>query len=136
MAAHLEGKGVITQDAAGLAQKGGATWSHIQIANTQEAILTTKVDAAKADVVIGCEAIVTANPVTLSVMREGRTFVALNTHGSPTANVRQQPGLEVPRRPSARTAIAHAVGKPTCWARSTPTRWPCSCWATPSSRTR
>ena len=33
MAAHLEGKGVVTQDAAGLAQKGGATWSHIQIAN-------------------------------------------------------------------------------------------------------
>ncbi len=36
MAAHLEGKGVITQDAAGLAQRGGATWSHIQIANTPE----------------------------------------------------------------------------------------------------
>ena len=33
MAAHLEGKGIVTQDAAGLAQKGGATWSHIQIAN-------------------------------------------------------------------------------------------------------
>jgi indolepyruvate ferredoxin oxidoreductase len=32
MAAHIEGKGVITQDAAGLAQKGGATWSHIQCA--------------------------------------------------------------------------------------------------------
>ena len=33
MAAHLEGKGVVTQDAGGLAQKGGATWSHVQIAN-------------------------------------------------------------------------------------------------------
>ncbi|NDC61783.1 MAG: indolepyruvate ferredoxin oxidoreductase family protein, partial [Betaproteobacteria bacterium] len=32
MAAHLEGKGIVTQDAAGLAQKGGATWSHILIA--------------------------------------------------------------------------------------------------------
>jgi indolepyruvate ferredoxin oxidoreductase len=27
MAAHLEGKGIVTQDAAGLAQKGGATWA-------------------------------------------------------------------------------------------------------------
>ncbi|MEG0002527.1 indolepyruvate ferredoxin oxidoreductase family protein, partial [Comamonas sp.] len=27
MAAHLDGKGVVTQDAGGLAQKGGATWS-------------------------------------------------------------------------------------------------------------
>jgi indolepyruvate ferredoxin oxidoreductase len=61
MAAHLEGKGVVTQDAGGLAQKGGATWSHIQIANRPEAIYTTKVDTAKADLVIGCDAIVAAN---------------------------------------------------------------------------
>jgi indolepyruvate ferredoxin oxidoreductase len=110
MAAHLEGKGVITQDAAGLAQKGGATWSHIQIANTQEAILTTKVDAAKADVVIGCEAIVTANPVTLSVMREGRTFVALNTHDSPTASFVNNPNWQFPGG-QCENAIANAVGR-------------------------
>jgi indolepyruvate ferredoxin oxidoreductase len=110
MAAHLEGKGVITQDAAGLAQKGGATWSHIQIANTQEAILTTKVDAAKADVVIGCEAIVTANPVTLSVMREGRTYVALNTHRSPTATFVNDPDWQFPGG-KCETAIEQAVGK-------------------------
>ena len=36
MAAHLEGKGIVTQDAAGLAQKGGATWSHIQIGEPAE----------------------------------------------------------------------------------------------------
>ncbi len=54
MAAHLEGKAVITQDAAGLAQKGGATSSHIQIANTPSAIYTTKVDTGKADLVLGC----------------------------------------------------------------------------------
>jgi indolepyruvate ferredoxin oxidoreductase len=47
MAAHLEGRGVVTQDAGGLAQKGGATWSHIQIANRPEAIFTTKVDTAR-----------------------------------------------------------------------------------------
>jgi indolepyruvate ferredoxin oxidoreductase len=110
MAAHLEGKGVITQDAAGLAQKGGATWSHIQIADTQDAILTTKVDAAKADVVIGCEAIVAANPVTLSVMREGRTYVALNTHRSPTATFVANPDWQFPGG-KCETAIEQAVGK-------------------------
>jgi indolepyruvate ferredoxin oxidoreductase len=31
VAAHLEGKGIVTQDAGGLAQKGGATWSHVLI---------------------------------------------------------------------------------------------------------
>ena len=43
MAAHLEGKGVVTQDAGGLAQKGGATWSHIQIANRPEATLLVEI---------------------------------------------------------------------------------------------
>jgi indolepyruvate ferredoxin oxidoreductase len=86
MAAHLEGKGVVTQDAGGLAQKGGATWSHVQIANRPEAIFTTKVDTRQ------------GRPrdrlrrhrrrhrrYTLAVMQQGRTFVAMNTHGTPTA---------------------------------------------------
>jgi indolepyruvate ferredoxin oxidoreductase len=109
VAAHIEGKGVVTQDAAGLAQKGGATWSHIQIADTPEAILTTKVDAAKADVVIGCEAIVAANPTTLGVMREGRTFVALNTHGTPTAGFVTNPDWQFPGG-RCELAISQAVG--------------------------
>jgi len=85
MAAHLDGKGVVTQDAGGLAQKGGATWSHIQIANSPEAIYTSKVDAGRADLVIACDAIVAVSKTTLAVMQAGRTFVALNTHTTPTA---------------------------------------------------
>ena len=85
MAAHLEGKGVVTQDAGGLAQKGGATWSHIQIAASPEAIYTTKVDTAQADLVIACDSIVGASKYTLAVTQHGRTYVALNTHGTPTA---------------------------------------------------
>lgn len=85
MAAHMEGRGVVTQDAGGLAQKGGATWSHIQIANRPEAIFTTKVDTAKADLVIACDSIVGASKSTLAAMQAGRTYVALNTHATPTA---------------------------------------------------
>ncbi len=96
MAAHLEGKGVVTQDAAGLAQKGGSTWSHIQIAHRAASIRTTKVDTAKADLVIGCDPIVAANKATLSAMREGHTFVALNTHGAPTAAFVTNPDWQFP----------------------------------------
>ncbi len=96
MAAHLEGKGIVTQDSAGLAQKGGATWSHIQIANRTEVILTTKVGTAEADLVIGCDPIVTASKSTLAVMREGRTFVAMNTHGAPTAAFVSNPDWQFP----------------------------------------
>jgi indolepyruvate ferredoxin oxidoreductase len=85
MAGHIDGKGIVTQDAAGLAQKGGATWSHVLIANRQDDIRTTRVSMAAADLIIGCDPIVTASKETALRMREGRTRVALNSHGSPTA---------------------------------------------------
>jgi indolepyruvate ferredoxin oxidoreductase len=85
MAAHIEGKGIVTQDAAGLAQKGGATWSHILVANSQNDIRTTRVSMAAADVILGCDPIVTASKETLLRMREGRTHVALNSSSTPTA---------------------------------------------------
>ena len=109
MAAHLEGKGVVTQDAAGLAQKGGATWSHVQIANSPAAIFTTKVDTAKAMLVLGCDAIVTADNATLALMREGRTYVALNTHGTPTAGFVVNADWRFPSA-GCEAAIQRAVG--------------------------
>ena len=85
MAAHLDGLGVVTQDSAGLAQKGGATWSHVLLAQQQDQIQTTRVSMAAADLVLGCDPIVSAGKETLSRMLEGRTRVALNSHGAPTA---------------------------------------------------
>ena len=109
MAAHLEGKGVVTQDAGGLAQKGGATWSHIQIANRPEAIFTTKVDTAQADLVIACDSIVGAMKYTLTVMQQGRTFVALNTHGTPTAAFVSNPDWQFPGG-NCEAAVRDSVG--------------------------
>ncbi len=84
-AAHMEGKGIVTQDAGGLAQKGGATWSHVLIADHQDDIRTTRVGMAGADLIIGCDPIVSANKETILRMRAGRTHVALNAHSTPTA---------------------------------------------------
>ncbi|ODV11595.1 MAG: indolepyruvate ferredoxin oxidoreductase [Rubrivivax sp. SCN 70-15] len=109
MAAHLEGRGVVTQDAGGLAQKGGATWSHIQIANRAEEIYTTKVDTAKADLVIACDSIVGASKYTLTVMQQGRTFVALNTHGTPTAGFVKNPDWQFPGA-NCEAAVRASVG--------------------------
>jgi indolepyruvate ferredoxin oxidoreductase len=85
MAAHMEGKGIVTQDSAGLAQKGGATWSHILIANMQNEIRTTRVSMAAADLIIGCDPIVSASKETTLRMRPGRTHVAMNSNSTPTA---------------------------------------------------
>jgi indolepyruvate ferredoxin oxidoreductase len=86
MAAHIEGKGIVTQDAAGLAQKGGSTWSHVLISDTPDGICTTRVGTASADLIIGCDPIVAANKETMARMAAGRTHVALNAHSTPTAS--------------------------------------------------
>jgi len=109
VAAHIEGKGIVTQDSAGLAQKGGATWSHIQIADRPEAIHTTRVPTAAADLVMGCDPIVSAQPTTLGVMGVGRTRVALNTHGAPTAAFVKDGSWQFPAA-HCDDVIGHAVG--------------------------
>jgi indolepyruvate ferredoxin oxidoreductase len=109
MAAHIEGKGIVTQDAAGLAQKGGSTWSHVLIANHQDDIRTTRVGVAAADLVIGCDPIVVAGKETLQRMRAGRTHVALNAHSAPTAAFVRNANWQNPGDECV-ASIANAVG--------------------------
>ncbi|MBP7564453.1 MAG: indolepyruvate ferredoxin oxidoreductase family protein [Burkholderiaceae bacterium] len=109
MAAHIEGKGIVTQDAAGLAQKGGATWSHVLIGAHQDDIRTTRVSMAAADLVLGCDPLVTAGKETVLRMREGRTHVALNSHGTPTAAFVRNADWQSPAEACV-AAIAQAVG--------------------------
>jgi indolepyruvate ferredoxin oxidoreductase len=109
MAAHIEGKGIVTQDAAGLAQKGGNTWSHVLLANHQSDIATTRVATASADLILGCDPMVAASKETLARMHAGRTHVALNAHGAPTASFVLNGNWQNPSERCA-AAIAEAVG--------------------------
>jgi indolepyruvate ferredoxin oxidoreductase len=96
VAGHLEGKGIVTQDAGGLAQKGGATWSHVLIGHHADDIRTTRVSMAGADLIIGCDPIVAAGKETVLRMRAGRTHVALNSHSTPTAAFVRDAGWQNP----------------------------------------
>ena len=109
MAAHLDGLGIVTQDSAGLAQKGGATWSHVLLAKHQDDIQTTRVSMAAADLILGCDPIVAAGKETLSRMIEGRTHVALNSHSTPTAEFVKNTQWQNPAEICA-AEIAAAVG--------------------------
>ncbi|HYP82940.1 indolepyruvate ferredoxin oxidoreductase family protein [Variovorax sp.] len=110
MAAHIEGKGIVTQDAAGLAQKGGATWSHVLIGNQQDDIRTTRVGTAAADLLLACDPLVSVNAETLARLREGRSHVALNVHGAPTAAFVRNANWSNPQEQCA-SELAHAVGE-------------------------
>jgi indolepyruvate ferredoxin oxidoreductase len=110
MAGHIEGKGIVTQDAGGLAQKGGATWSHVLIGASQDDIHTTRVGMAAADLVIGCDPIVSASKETVVRMLAGRTHVALNAHSTPTAAFVKNANWQNPAQ-ACLAEIADAVGE-------------------------
>ena len=72
MAAHLEGKGVGVIDMAGLAQKGGAVYSHMRIAERPEDIHAIRVAAGGADLVLGGDIVVAGNKKVLAAVKPGR----------------------------------------------------------------
>ncbi len=109
VAAHVQGLGIVTQDAGGLAQKGGATWSYVQIGARQDDICTTRVGLAAADLIIGCDPIVAAGKETVLRMRAGRTHVAVNAHAAPTAAFVSNANWENPADACV-NEIAAAVG--------------------------
>ena len=96
MAAHLESKGVTVLDVTGLAQKGGAVMSHVQIAKQPADIHATRIAMGEASLVIGCDAIVTASDECVSRMQVGRTRVVLNSAHTPTAAFIKNPNWQFP----------------------------------------
>jgi indolepyruvate ferredoxin oxidoreductase len=91
MAAHLEGRGCSVLDMAGLAQKGGAVFSHVRIAPRPEDLYATRIAMNEADLVLGCDLIVAAGNEALSKVHAGRTKAVLNTAESPTADFVRNP---------------------------------------------
>jgi indolepyruvate ferredoxin oxidoreductase len=79
MAAHIEGKGCGIIDMAGLAQKGGAVFSHVRIAPKPSDIHSIRVSAGKADLVLGGDLVVSGAHKVLAAVREGHTLVVANT---------------------------------------------------------
>jgi len=79
MAAHLEGKGMGMIDMAGLAQKGGAVYSHVRLANRQEDIHAIRVTAGTAHLVLGCDLVVTGTKKVLASVKQGQTALVVNT---------------------------------------------------------
>ncbi|HEX2530154.1 MAG TPA: indolepyruvate ferredoxin oxidoreductase family protein, partial [Burkholderiaceae bacterium] len=109
MAAHIEGKGCSVLDMSGLAQKGGPVMSHVRLADRQDDIFSTRIGTGAADLVIGCDAIVTASRNALTHMGEGRTRAAVNSAKAPTAAFIKNPNWQFPGA-AAENAIRAACG--------------------------
>jgi indolepyruvate ferredoxin oxidoreductase len=85
MAAHLEERGTTVLDMAGLAQKGGAVHSHIQIGAAPEELYATRIAMGEADLLLGCDLIVSTSAEVLGKFQRGRTRALINSAEAPTA---------------------------------------------------
>jgi indolepyruvate ferredoxin oxidoreductase len=79
MAAHLEGRGIGVLDMAGLAQKGGAVFSYMRIAENPDAIHAIRVAAGRADLVLGGDIVVAGTRKILAAVKHGATAMVVNT---------------------------------------------------------
>ena len=86
MAGHLAGHASTTADMAGIAQKGGAVWSHVRLAPSNEQLLGPRIMTGTADVVIACDAVVAADKPAQNLMSAERTHVVANANIAPTAD--------------------------------------------------
>jgi indolepyruvate ferredoxin oxidoreductase len=107
MAAHIDGNAVRVMDMTGLAQKGGAVVSHIQIAASPDAIHAAKISLGAANLMLACDLVVAATPDNLSrVAKTG--WVIANDHETATGAFTRDSGAVVPIAPLSR-AISKVV---------------------------
>ena len=86
MAAHVDGRAASVVDMTGLAQKGGAVFSHVRIGETEETVVGGRAPAASANVLIACDLLVAANADALSLYAKDRTVAVGNADFAPTAD--------------------------------------------------
>jgi indolepyruvate ferredoxin oxidoreductase len=95
MAAHLEGKQCTVMDQTGLAQKGGAVVSHIRLAAEAGQLAAVRLPAGSADLLLGCDLVVSAAADNLSRIGRGRSIAIVNDHETITGAFTRDPDFSL-----------------------------------------
>ncbi len=106
MAAHLEDKGCTVLDMTGLAQKGGAVYSHIRIAERPDQIHAVRIAAGNAELLLGCDLVVSASGDALSKLEPGYSRAVVNAHETITGDFTRHPDLAFPSDDMKRAIVA------------------------------
>jgi indolepyruvate ferredoxin oxidoreductase len=110
MAAHVDGKGCSTLDFTGLSQKNGAVMSHVRIAATPEDLSTVRIANGGADLILGCDMVVSVGPTALARVDRGVTKAFVNADMQPTASFVQNPDIDF-EIGAMQTALRDAIGE-------------------------
>ena len=113
VAAHIEGKGVTVLDQLGMAQKGGAVVSHVRLGATPEALHAVRLGAGGADLLLGCDLVVSAGADALARLEPGVSRAVVNTHETITGEFTRHPDIAFPAH-TLKLSIEAAAGAEAC----------------------
>jgi len=85
MAAHLVGQKAATYNMTGLAQKGGAVYSHLRLVSGTREVVSPLVGPGQADLLLGCDLVTAASADSLAACDKDRTHTILDAAPLPTA---------------------------------------------------
>jgi indolepyruvate ferredoxin oxidoreductase len=86
MAAHMDGKASTTADMAGLAQKGGAVYSHVRLGESNAHLLSPRIITGGTDLLIGCDSVTSASTVIRDLLDSRRSSAVVNSNQAPVAD--------------------------------------------------
>ncbi|KAB2910091.1 MAG: indolepyruvate ferredoxin oxidoreductase family protein, partial [Dechloromonas sp.] len=109
MAAHLDGKGVSVLDMTGLAQKYGAVFTHLRIADRPQDIHAARIATGEAHAVLGGDLVVSAGSEALAKMLAGRTRAVVSSSETPTAEFTRNRDWHFPQG-GLRQTLVEALG--------------------------
>ncbi len=110
MAAHIEGKGCATMNQTGLAQKFGPVVSHLRVARRQEDINAVRIPAGDADLLLGCDLVVSTGDEAIAKVNVERSYAVVNDSETATAEFVYNPDAKFPTD-SMKRIIEDEVGK-------------------------
>ncbi len=95
MAAHLDDKASSVMDITGMAQKGGAVVTHLRIGASKDKLFATRLWEESADLVIGCDLVVTTSQATLDLVRGDTAQIVVNDDVVPTAQFQSNQAIDL-----------------------------------------
>jgi len=109
-AAQAEGKVVQALDLTGLAQKFGAVYCHLKVAEQANQLHATRLSTGQCDVLIGADIVTAASDDSLSRLRKNATWAVVNDHATVTGAFTRDRDFTVPID-AQRSAIEHFCGQ-------------------------
>ena len=95
MAAHLDDKACSVMDITGMAQKGGSVVTHLRFGATRDNLFATRLWEDSADLVIGCDLVVTTGQAILDLVRGDSAQIVVNDDVVPTAQFQANQSIDL-----------------------------------------